>query len=79
MLEDAHHYVYELTRGHPRDVQRFGHALFAHNEKLGLKTITVSDIFSILEGTLRPADFYTPVYRRRAKIKRLVVSDVEVT
>lgn len=79
ILEDASSYVYDLTKGHPRDVQRIGHALFLRNEKLGLKTITVSDISSILEGTLRPADFYTPVYLRRARIKRLVASDVNVS
>lgn len=79
MLKEALHYIYDLTKGHPRDVQRIGHALFFRNEKLGLKTITVSDISSILEGTLQPADFYTPVYGRRARIKHHVASDVDVT
>jgi AAA+ ATPase superfamily predicted ATPase len=79
MLKEALRYIYDLTKGHPRDVQRIGHALFFRNEKLGLKTITVSDISSILEGTLQPADFYTPVYGRRARIRRNLVSDVDVT
>ncbi|MCI0579555.1 MAG: SUMF1/EgtB/PvdO family nonheme iron enzyme [Chloroflexi bacterium] len=59
-------YVLDITGGHPADVQRICHALYERAQQSNLTQVTLADVFTVLQTSLRESDFYTPVYRRQA-------------
>lgn len=67
VFEDISNLVYNLTMGHPADVQRICHALFQRVQAGSIRQPAMSDIISILDVELAPKDFYTNLYGRYAR------------
>lgn len=65
-------YIYSLTWGHPRDIQRLCHAVFERMQARNLRVVTVADVVSALRTELKPADFGRPIFRQRAKVSYLI-------
>ncbi len=62
-------YIYELTAGHPNDLQRLCHALFERSIALGVSHITLADVAVTLSTDLTPGDFQTAVFERRKMLE----------
>lgn len=58
-------YIYNLTGGHPSDIQRLCHALYERCLHLGTNHITLADVAVTLAMDLDPGDFQMPVFKRR--------------
>lgn len=57
-------FVYELTAGHPGDVQRLCNSLYNRHQARGQGQVTAADVLAVLWHELRPSDFVGPVHRR---------------
>jgi hypothetical protein len=62
-------YLFQLTAGHPADLCLLAEALERRSRHLNLHILTHADVLAVLAADLQPADFYTPVYRRRAAVQ----------
>ena len=60
--------IHDLTGGHPGDVQRIGYTLHERGRSHKLRQITLTDVMAVLDMDLRPKDFQSAVYARRAKM-----------
>ncbi len=58
-------YIFNLTGGHPSDLQRLCHALYERCLHLGTNHITLADVAVTLAMDLVPGDFQMPVFKRR--------------
>lgn len=58
-------FIYDLTGGHPSDLQRLCHALLERCLHLGINHITLADVAVTLAMDLDPGDFQMPVFKRR--------------
>jgi hypothetical protein len=67
IFSDLVSYIYELTGGHPGDIQRLCHTLHERGRKNRLRQITLADIVFALENNFQPRDFHTAVYRRKSE------------
>ena len=67
IFSDLLAYIYELTGGHPGDIQRLCHTLHEQGRVRKLRQITIADIVFTLENQFQPRDFDTAVYRRKAE------------
>lgn len=56
--------VYELTAGHPGDVQRLCNSLFNRHQARDHGQVTAADVLAVLWHELKPSDFEGAVYRR---------------
>jgi len=67
VFSDLVAYIYELTGGHPGDLQTLCYALHNQGREQRLRQITMADIVFILENQFQPRDFHTAVYRRKSE------------
>lgn len=64
VFEAVAEFIYDLTAGHPGDVQRLCHVLFQRQLARGHTQITAADVLAILQQELSPSEFSGAVYRR---------------
>jgi formylglycine-generating enzyme required for sulfatase activity len=57
-------YIFNLTGGHPGDIQRFCHALYERRLNNQLLHITLADVVAVTRQAKRQNGFQTAVYRR---------------
>lgn len=56
-------YIYNLTGGHPGDIQRFCHELYERRRHNQLRHITLADVVAVTKQSKGINDFQTAVYR----------------
>jgi Cdc6-like AAA superfamily ATPase len=64
VFEPVADFIYDLTAGHPGDVQRLCHAIYGRHQARGHVQVTVADVLAVLQHELSPSEFSGPVYRR---------------
>lgn len=68
IVKDVAHYIFNLTNGHPYNIQQICHALYQRQQKYNLHQITVADVVLVkrfvLEtaGSPSPANIQLPSY-----------------
>ncbi len=67
IFSDLSAYIYELTGGHPGDIQRLCHTLHEQGRVHKLRQITIADIVFNLDNYFQPRDFVTAIYRRKSE------------
>lgn len=57
VVKDVVDYIYQITQGHPYDIQLLCHALYERYQLRNLGQVTVADVIQVKKGTLHNANF----------------------